>query len=127
MFSVITLMNDWDRTWVAKMSGWRKKVLISLSKAQLTNTISRTSLKISSMLPSTLKCSPSLCLQQEVSWQTKHFCSGQSFVQLCSSCVSWEVSRLCGVANRLLQLSAAKALFISLSLLCMVWSLTSKI
>ena len=62
------------------MSGGRKKVLLSLSKAQLTNTSSRTGLTISSMLPPLPNAPlPSVaCLQHEISWQTNQFCSEQS-------------------------------------------------
>ena len=104
------------------MPGWRKELLLSLSKAQLTNNRSRTGLTISVMLSYTTNCSPSL-FSMHTAW---HLLANGTvlfravFVQLCLSRLSWEVSRLCGVANILLQLSAAAALFISLSLLCMV-------
>ena len=70
--------------------------------------------------------SPSLCSMLTV-WSFLANWRGlfrSVFVQLWSSRPSiywpWEVSRLCGVAHRLLHLSAPSAFFISLSLVCMV-------
>ena len=94
IFSVISLMNDYDSTRVAKMSGGRKEVLLSLSKAQLTNT----SLTISSMLPSTHKCSPPsvACLRNEVSWQTNQFCSEQSLSSHVHLVYHWKSANCAG-------------------------------
>ena len=62
------------------MSGWRKKVLPSLSKAQLTNTSSGTAWQSPACFPP-LPNSPLpsvACLQHEVSCQTEQFCLEQS-------------------------------------------------
>ena len=56
---------------------------------------------------------PVACLQHEVSWQTEHFCSEQSLSSYVHLVYDARTVRGC-------QLSSAAALFISLSLLCMV-------
>ena len=108
-----------------KLSGLRKELLLSLPKAQLTHN----SLTIFSMLPSTSSRSPSICSMLTV-WS---FLANANwtvlfravFVQLCSSrlFINWpcKVRRQCQVAQRLLHLSVEAALFISLSLVWMVW------
>ena len=60
IYNVPRLVNDEDSTWRSQVSGLRKELLLSLPKAQLTNSSSRTGLTISSMLPSYSICSPSL-------------------------------------------------------------------
>ena len=121
------LVNDQDSTWMAQVLGLRKEFLPFLPKAKLTYSSSRAGLIISSMLPSTTSCSPSLgsmLAALNFMANSMYFFYRAAFDQLCSSCLSmnwqYELSRPCGVAQRLLQLSAAAALFISLSLLCMV-------
>ena len=51
IYNVPRLLNDEDSTWRSQVSGLRKELLLSLPKAQLTNSSSSTGLTISSMLP----------------------------------------------------------------------------
>ena len=60
IYNVPRLVNDEDSTWRSQVSGLRKELLLSLPKAQLTNSRSRTGLTISSMNPCNSSCSPSL-------------------------------------------------------------------